>query len=400
MSIDFIRRKQIKSIKWWIVAGLILIMVGTMCKTVGAVQRERVKESIKPQLNHGEKWRIAYVLFDESSEYVNTLDNLLKGLIKSGWLDVDEKTLAAYPKNAATESQTINLWQWMKKQESTYLDFVDCYYPSNEVNDLSSFSQEVIQGLKDEKIDLVIVMGDVAAQRLISAGCKTKMMVVGTSNPVMLGFVEGAKASGKKNIWAHVDEEKYENQLRVFYDTFPFKKLGVIYDEKRLLKTEQVKVEAIKKVAKEKKFEVIYKTLADDNRDGEFMSRAKIAYSEMAKEVDAVYLTQYQSQNNIDLETLLTPFYENHVLTFSETAANVHKGVLMSATHLEDEGAGTFYEQTFSKLLVTEDVSEIKQEYTIPPQLILNVDAAKKTEQKIEFELILAADQIVHQAEE
>jgi len=56
-------------------------------------------------------------------------------------------------------------------------------------------------------------------------------MVFSTSNAVQVGIVNSNDYSGRDQVWAHMDPDRYRQQIEVFHDIFAFKKLGMVYED-------------------------------------------------------------------------------------------------------------------------------------------------------------------------
>jgi len=346
-----------------------------------------------PSNHNGHKWRIAYVLMQESNNYVKTLNNLTEGLEKTGWIKNRKDRKEPYPVTNSTEKQTKALWKWLHNEEaSDYIEFVKSYYPTDEESkDLNSFAEFIKQDVKDRDIDLIITMGDTAGEKLTQADCQTKMIVLATNNAVKSKIVEAVNTSGKDTVWAHMYPDRIKNQIRVFHDLFKFKSLGIVYEDSEEGRI-RGNVDYIREAAKENGIQLVEKHL-EDKKEG-FYERALQTYTDLAEEVDAVYLTRYESRESRRIEDLMQPFYQKHIFTFSSVAANVQWGMFMSVTDADDEGAGEFYADTLGKALTENSLKEINQVYNVPPKIIFNLEAAKKMGYDVDFDMLLAADEV------
>lgn len=346
-----------------------------------------------PCRHNEHKWKVGYVLMEESNNYVKTLNNLVEGLENSGWIKSRNERKQPFPIDKSTEKQTKALWKWLNNEEaSDYIEFVKSYYPSDEQKkDLKSFSEFIKQDVKDRGIDLIIVMGDTAGEKLTQVNCETKMMVLSTNDAVQSNIVKGVNKSGKDTVWAYTYPNRIENRISVFHELFKFKTLGIVYEDSEEGRI-RGNVEAIRKAARAQGIQLIEKHL-EDKKEG-FFERALAAYTDLADEADAVYLTRYEYRENGMIEKLMQPFYEKHVLIFSALAVNVQWGMFMSVADTEDEGAGEFYADVLARALTEKSLKDIPQVYNIPPKIILNLEAAEKLGCTINFDILLAADEV------
>lgn len=384
------------------VLSLICIIAFTQIQPIIAKSDERVKENLK----NGQKWKIAYCGMNRSSNHVNNMQAIISGLESSGWLTSREEREEAYPSIEEGAWNNEPLWGYLSsKGASEYIEFVkDGYFFPNaeEMQDLGAYTAQIADMInKRGDIDLLIVMGTVAGEYLSKAPLDTKIMVFSTNNAVTSGIVEGIKDSGKDKVWAHMYPERFHNHIRVFYDTFKFEKLGVIYEE---TPTGRVigAIDDVMTVSKEKGFEVITKNIGDKDNEPEikdykektFYKETLKAYEELAQEVDAVYISLYTARTYDMVESLMQPFYDNGIPVFSSHGINVQYGMLMSITDMSDPGLGSFYANAIERGLQEDSLRNIDQVYNTAPKIIINLEAAKRTNYKVPFEILLVADEV------
>jgi ABC-type uncharacterized transport system substrate-binding protein len=381
---------------------MMLMFVLTQAESVTG----RTSDNEEVSLNNGQKWKIAYCGMNKSSNHVSNMQAIINGLESSGWLTTRDKREGVYPTIKQGDWNNEPLWKYLSdKSASEYIDFdKDAYFfpTEEEMKDLDAFTRKVIDTInKRGDIDLLIVMGTKAGECLTDKGLNTKMMVLSTNNAVTSGIVDGIKDSGKDKVWAHMYPDRFKNQLRVFYDTFKFEKLGIVYED---TPTGRVigAVDDINEAAKEKGFEVIAKNVVDKDEDTDitdykqksFYKETLKAYEELAQQVDAVYISLYNSRTYNMVESLMQPFYEKGIPVFSSHGINVQYGMLMSVTDMSDPGLGSFYASAIQRALQEDSLRNIDQVYNTPPKIIINMEAAKKTNYKIPFEVLLVADEV------
>lgn len=55
------------------------------------------------------------------------------------------------------------------------------------------------------------------------------VMVYFSVDPVASGLSETQEYSGKENVWCHTSSEVYLNQMKFYYDAYPFTNIGMVY---------------------------------------------------------------------------------------------------------------------------------------------------------------------------
>ena len=184
---------------------------------------------VKPTLNKGKKWRIAYYEGGPYTDYKTVLAATLSGLVKLGWLEP-----FTLPKNI-DDADTQKVWSYLAGQaESEYLEFLSSGFMSAgwKTGLRIGNKKEMIHRLAAGKdIDLVIAMGTWAGQDLANNQHSIPVFVMSTSDPVRAKIIKSPQNSGFDHVFARCDPKRYERQIRLFHRIFNFKKLGLICDD-------------------------------------------------------------------------------------------------------------------------------------------------------------------------
>lgn len=196
------------------------IVVGCLFISNVAISDNNINNSDKPTTRiDGTKWQIGYCESENFITYPQTLVAIINGLNENGWID----NLEGFNEVADSGDSRL-IWNWLATNEvSHYLDFTeDAFYNLRD----SDFDQEaLINRLQDKNdIDLVIVMGAAAGYLLSNADHDTNILVFAASNAVRSGIIDSVEDSGKDNVWAHMDQQRFERQTKAFYDIIKFKK--------------------------------------------------------------------------------------------------------------------------------------------------------------------------------
>ncbi len=337
------------------------------------------------------KWRIGYCESESFITYKDTLVAIVKGLEEIGWItDLDGF------EQVATNGDSRVIWKWLSDKEvSPYIEFVDdAYYNLRD----PEFEQDaVINRLKNTNdIDLMLVMGAAAGNLLSNADHNTNILVFAASNAVRSGIIDSVEDSGKDNVWAHMDEHRFERQTRAFYDIVRFKKLGIVYEDSDNSRIYSA-VDELESLAHEKGFEIVRYHVTEPRSAEEYpryYQEVQNAYNKLAQEVDAVYITIASLESN-KLPQLFQPFYDNKIPIFSQLGnVEVENGAMMTVSVMDEENIGRFGADTISKCLQGAKPRELQQSFQSAPKITLNAEVIKKLDFKLPFELLIVVDEV------
>lgn len=354
--------------------------------------------NLRPLARDGRPWRIAYIETRPFANYAATLHSLINSLYAMGWLSTN--TNLPYIKG---QTDTKVIWKWLTSlNNEKYLKFYEedfFTFESIKGDAVNDKSKEIISRLNQQnQIDLVLVMGTEAAQRIAVTDHSTPVVAMSISNAVQAEIVKGANLSGIKHIWAHMDPYRYKRQIDIFYDIFKFKKLGVVFDDDQAGRSFSA-IDDILDVARSKNFKVITENVHQPQKYGADMGKfsrdLRNAYSRLSEKVDAAYIGLYIGSNPADLAYAIEPLIEKKIPVFAQQSNDVNNGALMSLARLNFSGVGGFNARAVVRILKGEQPGNIPQVYENSPNIILNLDVAKKIGYKPKFELLLGADEII-----
>ncbi len=342
----------------------------------------------------GTKWRIGYCESEAFITYSGTLVGIVNGLYERGWITDLEGFDEVSNSNDARQ-----IWQWLAARESSpFIEFVDDAFYNLKSGDNSA---DIIERLDiQHDLDLMIVMGTQAGVDLRSDGHDTSILIFAASNAVRAGIIDSEKDSGLDHVWAHMDSNRFERQLSVFYDIVKFKKLGMVYEDSDIARVYSA-VSEVENLAAEKDFEVV-RYYVDEPRTPEDYERyyreVQDAYNKLATQVDAMFVT-VASLESTKLPALFTSFYENNVAIFSQLGnVEVEYGALMTVSVMDELNVGRFGADTVIKCLKGANPRELPQVFQSAPRIIFNAQVAEKIGFKIPFKLIMVTDKVYHEA--
>jgi len=377
--------KFIKLITIFMLVAAIAIIPAT------ASSEKKTEVDLSPQINEGRKFRIGYI---ESAEFVNypkSFYYILKGLEDIQWI----KNLDGIPFEEG-QKVTKSMWDYLSSNDvSDYLEFIPDFHYNLEYMD-DEQKANVISKLSTENIDLVIVMGTGAGKMVADADHDVNSMIFSVTDAVTAGISENYDYSNKRNIWAHTDPERFERQLRVFYDLFKFKKLGIVMENSDSSRA-FTPVNELDKLSKEYGFETIikYVDMPKDTSDYDrYKNELARTYDDFSNEVDAFYIT-VAAINTDWVEELLQPFYLKKIPVFSQLGGQeVAKGALMSINVSSFSEIGQFGAARIVQVLKGENPGQLVQKFVSTPQIDINLGVADKINYPVSFDLLLVADKI------
>lgn len=377
--------------KFFLLILIFIFALGTVSTNAG----KTTDNSNKSLTTEGRKWRIGYCETEPFSNYAQTLYYILQGMGEYG--SIKNADQVPYTQG---QDDTTEIWKWISTHDmGEYIEFPqDAYFTLSKIQTEKGKNPEdtVIERLQKKDLDLVIVMGTKAGQALSNDKHNIPVFVFSSSNAYKSGIVNGIDYSDNSHVWAHMDINRFKRQLQVFNDIFKYKKLGVVYENSDIGKS-YASLDDIESVAKERGFEIVPEYVnepKDANDMARYQADLKKAYSRLASKVDAFYITTA----SIDakwLPELLQPFYDKKIPVFSQLGADeVSHGALMSITLFDFPNMGRFGADTIINALKGKPVNKLEQIYPNNPQIILNLETAKKIGYKPAFDILLSADKV------
>jgi len=338
------------------------------------------------------KYKIAYMENDPYFNYAGTFFGVLNGLEGTEWIE----SLEGLPYEQGDDDTSI-MYEWLTEDmKSDYIEFPeDGYHQLIKMDD--NAQEAFIKRLNEtDDFDLLLVMGTKAGKFAAANITGTPVMVMSTSNAVGAGIVESTEDSGKENLWAHVDPERYLRQLRVFHDIFEFERLGIVYENSPSGRVVAA-LDTIETFAEERSIEVVRAYVdeaIDDDDKSRYDKELMNAYYEIAPKVDAFYLTP-GSRTTDRLYDYMDNFYHYNVPVFSQVGPlEVSKGALMSVYRFNYDEIGYFGSDRVIRILKGATPRSLTQQFGETPSIFLNLEVAERIQYKIPFNILLISDKI------
>lgn len=337
----------------------------------------------------GTKWRIGYCESEEFITYSKTLVGIVNGLYERGWIT----NLKGFDIVSSSNDSRV-IWRWLAAREvSPYIEFVDDAFYNLKAGAVSA---DIIKRLNQQhNLDLMVVMGTQAGVNLSSGNPATNILVFAASNAVRAGIIESVENSGRDHVWAHMDPNRFERQLNVFYDIVKFKKLGMVYENSDIARVYSA-VSEVEALAAAKGFKIVRYYVAEPRTPEDYQRyyrEVREAYAKLAPQVDAMFVTVASLESD-KLPELFIPFYEHKVPIFSQLGnVEVEHGALMTVSVMDELNIGRFGADTIIKCFRGVKPRELTQTFESAPRIAFNLKVAQKIGFKIPFKLIMVTDE-------
>ena len=340
---------------------------------------EKKNFPVTPKTNKGKKWRIGYLEGGPYENYPDNLRALVTALSDLGWA----KKIDFPPPADATDTKY--LWSWISQNvKSDYIEFVpDAYWSDNWDKDILRPANKfaVIGRLNGKKdIDLMLAMGTWAGQDLANNDHSVPTVVMSTSNPVASYISISADDSGYDHLNARVDPTRYERQIRIFYDIFHFKNLGVVLEQDTVEGRSYAAIDDIEKAAKDLGFKVItcHAPFSGVITQEAVRSAVMKCHEELSRKADAVYITVHRGVTLPYMPQLISPFLSNKIPTFSQRGTDeVKHGALLSIARAGFKYVARLHAETTAKIFNGAKPRDLEQLFEDPPRIAINLKTAQ-----------------------
>ena len=353
--------------------------------------------STDPVTKDGQKWRIGYLESGTYNNYYKSLKATVEGLITLKWM-----APVALPEEFAP-ADAEGLWKWLAANaKSDYIEFVsDAYWSERFEEEVrAKVRQEVITRLNTaHDIDLMLVMGTKAGLDMATNDHAVPTVIGSTTNAFAAGIIKSVDDSGYDHVHAMVDLKLHEVQLKTFYDTFQFKRLGVAYRDSDVGRS-TAGIDSVEKIARELGFELVpcdLNTIIPGTKEHEKKKEKSVkCYQQLAAKTDAVYITRYAGGVTLDnIPEIMAPLNRAGLPTFSQAGAEeVSAGVLMSLAMSRFRAIGEFYAQTIAKVFNGAKPRELNQKFEQPARIAINLHTALEIGYDPSIEILAVADEI------
>ena len=382
-----------------ILLPLVTLLAGSLAQAVttgdAAATPPAAQTRVFPTTPHarpdGRKWRLGYYDGGNYSEYPRTLRAVVEGLQKLGWL-----TLPAIP----ADLDSHQMWQFIAANaKSSTLQFVDdAWWQAGNFDAAQRpvMRAAIEQRIKDKHdIDLIIAMGTWAGQDMATLGAPVPTIVGSTSDPVGSGIIKSDQDSGMDNLFARVQPDRYQRQVRLFHQIVPFKTLGLVYEDSPEGRT-YAAVSAVEQVAKEDNFKIVSCSAPATNIDAaQATLNAVDCYRKLSTQVDAMYITVQRGLTPDAVTQVADILRQAKVPSFAMLGSDqVRAGLLMGLAQASYSYVGLFYAETIARIFNGAKPRQLSQIWVDPAKIAINLATARAIGFDPPVDILLAADEV------
>ncbi|MDD2421595.1 MAG: ABC transporter substrate binding protein [Heliobacteriaceae bacterium] len=360
--------------------------------SAGAAKQNRFP-SLPVQKPGGGKFRIAYVDIDEYPVTGGMLYYVVESLKKDGWIQYD--SLPVNPENVDAKM----LVNWLAERDlGPYMEFVGSanYYLAYEGEE--AVGKSLVDHVRNKKdIDVILTMGTWPGTFIKNLNLEVPLLVYGCIDPIGAGIVRSAADSGNEKIWAQVDPSAFRRQLQFYFDTVPFKNIGMVYNDEVVASIADYELTAKANGFNITKVKIEKLSSENEGNKERYYSKLKEIYEQLIQEdkIDAYLINTDVVTDNSRMEELFKLFYEQKIPIFVQVGDNyIQNGAFMLVSPRDYKGLGAFVSYTLGAVCNGAKPGELPQEYTSSPYLSLNLDVADRIGFTPTFEMLLSSEYI------
>ena len=356
-----------------------------------SVSNQNIHAQPGPIKNNGNKWRIGYYEGGPWRDYQASLVATIKSLMKHGWIEK-----APMPR-MVNQNDTKKLWEWLAvESKSDFLEFPENAYWSADWDKQirKENKQRCINALQSKAVDLMFAMGTWAGKDLANNLHSVPTIVMSTTDAIGAGIIKSAEDSGFDHVLAKYDPTRYERQFRLFHDIFHFNNVGIIYEDSKEGRIFS-HLKAVKKIAAERKFNIVECQACDNNMCPGQKEKIRNAYlkciKEIAPKIDAIIYSDHTGANPENLKECNKILFEYKIPSWSPRGVQlVEYGALMSIARADFSDLGIFYTKKISQIFHGKKPRSLNQVHKEIFKLAINTETARKIGYKIPSNLLKA----------
>ncbi|WP_163340343.1 ABC transporter substrate binding protein [Desulfopila sp. IMCC35008] len=348
---------------------------------------------LQPILNNGQKWRIGYIESGPYSSFPIELQAIVEALMQIGWIKPTDIPPIKKRGDAA------QVWNWLARElQSDTIEFVDdAFYSANwNKTDYEEQQEQLLPRLHDKQdLDLLLVFGTPLSRGLLTDRNNVNTLIIETTDAISAGLIKSPTDSGRANIYANIDPERYMRQLFLFHSIFDFKSLGVVYEDSPRGRN-ICSLKKIQEVARERKFTIIpcYAPFNDKTQEQAEQETAR-CYEQLASKVDAVYITYHPGVTLRNLPNIARPLLRHKIPSFTQgTDEEVKRGVLFSISMDDYNLVARNLARIIAKVFHGTNPGSLQQPFTTPLKLTINLKTAQEIDYDPSINILSAADYI------
>ena len=324
------------------------------------------------------------------TEYNNVLYGIALTLHANGCLD------QPLPSNTKTDNVE-HLWQWMSEHTNSDIRFLpDGFYSAMWEDDkFPSIRDEVVKRIETRKdVDAILVFGTRMAKVMSELETDIPIIVTSVTNPIDSGIITSYDDPGKDNLIVLVSPKRFKKQVELFHQFFKFKKLGIVYEDNPIGRSE-VSLNEIQAAANNLNITLSScKTILHDNDINIITDNILECHKNLIRQqVDAIYLTSSVELPPKHIRYTLTPIIAANIPTFSQSGvSDVKSGALLSLVN-PDIVEGKYAGQVLMKLITGMLPKKIDNKFYQPILLAINLRTAASIGWNPPLDVLLLVDE-------
>ena len=365
-----------------------LLVILLACWSLAPLHRAYSEEAASPKV-----WRIAYVEGGPFVDYQKVLRGVAVGLQRLGLI---QNGAVPLPKNSEDVSV---MWEWLARNAGgTRVRFLtDGFYSADwDAKARATNRTALLARIKNKQdVDMVLAFGTWGGQDFADADVDIPVIVASVTNAVEAGIIASVEDSGRDNLAAPIEPDRFKHQVMLFHDIFKFQKLGLAYEDTPSGRG-SIALNEIESAARDLGVDLLR---CNDTFDVEnpalAAERLKACHARLAEQgAEAVYLTYNRGMQPDTIADVLTPLAKAHIPTFSQTGeSDVEHGALLSISQTNTEEEGVFNAELMDAIINGAKPRELSQVFESSVSLALNLRMATLIGWNPPLEILAAVDE-------
>ena len=291
------------------------------------------------------------------------------------------------------------MWQWLANHAGgRSLRFpVDGHYSLDwDTRSGAAVFDEIVERVKKRRdVDLVFCIGTTACRGLVERISSVPVIAYTSTNAVRAGIAASLEDSGRENVHAVVEPERFVRQMRIFYELFSFDRLGFVYPPRMANRYE---VSAIADACKKLQVQFIGRPFdyTDNDPSGSFdRFFAQVKNLVEKDRVEAILLPFLPGTASTSRE-LARYLIEHKVFSYALSGSTpVRNGVLLGMDDSNINELGRFEAQVIEDVLAGKSPRSINQSYNPQRTVIVNLTTAMELGWQIPYDLLHTIGEVV-----
>lgn len=327
------------------------------------------------------------------SDYQRIFQGLALGLEERGLIRNGHVPL---PKDS---EEVRGMWEWMHRHAggNRLVFLADGVYSAEwDSRQREKVRQDVLRRIREKKdVDMVLAFGTWAGQDLAAQDLPVPVIVSSVTNAVDAGIIPSVEDSGRDNLVAPIEPDRFKRQVLLFHDIFAFKKLGIAYEDTPAGRS-SIALNEIEDAARELGVTLLRCTDTFDIQDTDLASERLLACHKKLVEqgAEAVYLTYNVGLQASAMRNVLQPLADAHIPTFSQLGVpDVVHGALLSVAQSNAAEEGRFSAGLVEAILKGARPRDLSPVFESPVSMALNLFMATLIGWNPPLEVLAAVDE-------